>query len=48
MLACPDRGGTRDARVQLTRRSSILLTPRECYLISLPEQKILRRLYESN
>lgn len=48
MLACPDQvEAIRDARVQLTRAVfQHPANPYECYLISLPEQEILRRLYE--
>jgi ATP-dependent DNA helicase DinG len=48
MLACPDQvEAIRDARVQLTRAVfQHPANPYECYLISLPEQKILRHLYE--
>jgi len=46
MLACPDQlEAIRDARVQLTRAVfQHPANPYECYLISLPEQEILRRL----
>lgn len=48
MLACPDKvEAIREARVQLTRAVfQHPANPYECYLISQPEQDILRRLYE--
>lgn len=47
MLACPDKvEAIRDARVQLTQAVfQHPVNPYECYLISQPEQEILRRLY---
>ena len=49
MLACPDQvEAIRDARVQLTRAVfQHPANPYECYLISPPEQDILRRLYST-
>ncbi len=49
MLACPNQvEAIRDARVKLTRAVfQHPVNPYECYLISLPEQDILRRLYST-
>ena len=49
MLACPHQlEAIRDARVQLTRAVfQHPANPYECYLISQPEQDILRRLYST-
>lgn len=48
MLACPDQvEAIRDCRVQLTQVVfQHPVNPYECYLISQPEQEILRRLYK--
>ncbi len=49
MLACPKQvEAIRDARVKLTKAVfQHPINPYECYLISLPEQEILRRLYST-